>query len=223
MNLGNGNLSGWQRFPLLTLLGSLLALAFYLGGDAAFSLFCWKAGGLEAGELWRWVSGHFVHASASHLFYDVAAFVILGGFLELQGRRRFVQVVGGSVLLCAAFLELGVRYSVYCGLSGIDMGLFVGSALALLTEGRKQRDWLKTAIGVAAILLALGKIAWEAFRSEALFLDGGLAGFSVAVEAHLAGALAAFFCFSLTTYQLVGFKFRPCHQADKPKRLDSGS
>ena len=188
---GESELEKWIRLPILTFLGSAFAAVAHLLGDSAFRLLSWRAGTFETGELWRFVSGHFVHVSFSHFCYDVGAFALLGIFVEGRSRAFFVSITLGTIGLSSVFLEWTDRFSVYCGLSGVGMGLLVGSAVVLFREGRSRQDWVRLVVSLVAFVLAVAKVLWELFVRRAFFLEEELGGFAVAVEAHLAGVLAA--------------------------------
>lgn len=192
MVVKSGESSG--RLPVLSFAGSALAIVFYLCGEAMFELLAWRLDWWERGEVWRVFSGHFVHVSAEHLGLDVGAFFVLGWFVETRSRRLWGAVVCGTVFVSGFFLQWTQQYSVYCGLSGMGLGLFVASAFLLLGQGRSKKDWLQMGIGGVGLLLALGKLGREMSLAEAVFLEGGLGSFSVAVEAHVAGFAVGAVC-----------------------------
>ena len=75
----------------------------------------------------------------------------------------------------------------YRGLSGVALGLFQ-LAMGELILSRSRRFVFLGALGSA---LVLGKMGFELLAAAALFVDAGSAAFIVALEAHLAGVLAA--------------------------------
>jgi len=77
-----------KRIPWLTVttasLPALLAGAS-LGGFGVADAAQYDRAALLRGEVWRLVTGHFVHWSLSHLVWDVLAFLILGAICEGGG------------------------------------------------------------------------------------------------------------------------------------------
>ena len=69
--------AGWPAFVVVT------ALAVYLLPGVGEAL-VYDRSAILTGELWRLVTGHWVHFSASHLFYDVTVL----GSLPLDIRVR---------------------------------------------------------------------------------------------------------------------------------------
>ncbi|MBK1878175.1 rhombosortase [Pelagicoccus mobilis] len=198
-----------------------VALGIHFFGETAFAALCWKQACVGAGEGWRLMTGHLVHVSSSHLVYDLGAFLVLGSFVEVRGRSRFVWIVLGTVVLSFLFLEWNGRFSVYCGLSGIDMGLLVGAATILVRDGSKGGDRVLSGLGWLGLFAALAKIVWELSRAEAVFLAGEMGGFEVATEAHLAGAAAALAALLLDNIPTGRFKGRQWQRPDRLKRLDN--
>ncbi len=180
-----------SRIPWITLwLGAAAALAFALG-PVAFDALVWRADWLQSGQLWRVLTGHFAHTSISHLAWDLGTFVILGAFVELQGRRGLLVLLGLAALLADLALRLGGRFELYCGLSGLDMALFAAAALELIRKGRIEGDKLFKGLGAVGLVLALGKVGMEFFAGSPVFVSDLQTGFLVATEAHIAGLAAA--------------------------------
>ncbi len=135
-------------------------------------------------ELWRLVTGHWTHGSFEHFLWDTLAFVALGCGLCALSPRAFRNTVLGSVAAISAFLLVyGERWEVYRGLSGIDTALFVALAGVLSLDGQGKQRW----IFPVALLLAAGKIGWEAVTGTALFA-ADIPGHAVVPLAHGVGA-----------------------------------
>ena len=78
------------------------------------------------GEVWRLITGHFVHWTPSHLAWDLLAFIVLGAIC-LRRRWLFASVVMTTALIVSTFLlVLCPEVTMYRGLSSIDSAL--GSA-----------------------------------------------------------------------------------------------
>ena len=166
-----------KTVPWLTVttasLSALLAGAS-LGGFAQYD-----RAALLRGEVWRLVTGHFVHWSASHLAWDLLAFVILGAICE---RRRwlYVVVVLGTALIVSSFLFVCCpEVAMYRGLSSIDSALWMW-AVFIIGERR-------VSVALTLLTLFVAKVMIESFGG-ALFVDG----ITVLPVVHLLGALLGF-------------------------------
>ncbi len=137
---------------------------------------------VAGGELWRLVSGHFVHLDWTHLLLNLAGLVLVwvlvgGAFRPLQW--LFVLAVSIGVI-DAGFWWLKPGLDWYVGLSGALHGLFAAG----LVGSARERPVESAVLGV----ILFGKLAWEQF-------GGGLPGTSslvagaVITEAHLYGAV----------------------------------
>lgn len=156
---------GGRRPPWLTLLLALGAAALYLVAGPAPEALLFDRSAIASGEVWRLITGHFVHADLAHLVWNLAALLPLGLLLEWQARCRgwaYAGLLLAGVLAVDAWLwvcEPGI--AVYCGLSGVLNGLFCALAVLL---------WRQT--GQVLFLLAiagdLAKIAMEAGLGGAL-------------------------------------------------------
>ena len=74
-----------RRLPWLTLTLGALALLIHWLPELAAALE-YRRDGLAAGGLHRLLGGHLTHWSATHLAYDLAAFLVLG--IAVEGRSR---------------------------------------------------------------------------------------------------------------------------------------
>jgi rhomboid family GlyGly-CTERM serine protease len=179
--------SHWYAALVIAIVAALLQL----GGDAWRELLAYDRDSLRAGELWRLLSGHFVHLGWSHLLLNVVGLSLV---MWLVGHAfdvlRWVLITALSIAAIDAGLWfLDGQLDWYVGLSGLlhgllAAGLFVGLA-------RRDREALVLAIFV------LAKLAWEQFVGP---LPGSesTSGGAVIVNAHLygaaGGALGALLC-----------------------------
>lgn len=177
--------------PWLTFGVAVLAIVFQIGGESCFVALVWRSDWLGKWEVWRFLTGHLAHVSGEHLVWDLGVFLVLGGYLERVDRRHFLWTIGLCVALTDIALRVSGRFDVYCGLSAIDVGLFGSVCLRLCALGRQSRDLLVAGFGCVGILLVVGKLGFELFAGETLFVGELARGFSIAVESHLAGVLAA--------------------------------
>ena len=185
------NAARLHRHWYAALMIAIIAALLQLGGDGARELLAYDRQALAAGELWRLLSGHFVHLGWSHLFLNLAGLSLV---MWLVGYafdvRRWVIITALSIAAIDAGLWLlDVQLDWYVGLSGLlhgllAAGLFVGLA-------RRDREALILAVFV------LAKLGWEQLVGP---LPGSesTSGGAVIVNAHLygaaGGALGAVLC-----------------------------
>ncbi len=139
---------------------------------------------VEQGQIWRFVSAHFVHVGWMHLFLNglgLAICVSLSNPAWSLSRWLLccvIMAIGISLLLSVFNPEL----SDYAGLSGVLFGLYLLTALSLYSRDRL--------IAVLVIVVIVGKVIMEQFNFYD-FNSGELIGARVIVDAHLYGLLMA--------------------------------
>jgi rhomboid family GlyGly-CTERM serine protease len=167
----------WRTFILVALALSL----FVLGGPASQALVFDREAILH-GELWRLLTGHWVHGDTEHLFWNVMALGILGAMVELTpGQMKLgTALLGGTALVDVWLWWFMPGLDFYCGLSGILNTLL----FLVLIDG-----WRRTGSTVFPLVLlgATAKIAVETTWATALFTH---TAWPAVPPAHLAGALA---------------------------------
>jgi rhomboid family GlyGly-CTERM serine protease len=151
---------------------------------------------VEAGELWRLLTGHLTHWSIEHLGWDLLVFAAVGIMLERGGERAlFLRcTLSSAILISLAVWFLQPEMASYRGLSGIDCALVTVLATSLLRRalaaGRRG-----LAIGVAAVLLAyLLKISYELATGQTVFVDIESSGFDPVPLAHVVGGAVGIVC-----------------------------
>jgi rhomboid family GlyGly-CTERM serine protease len=140
--------------------------------------------GVEAGQLWRLISGHVVHLGWYHLALNLtglAALLVLcpAPLSSREWLRRFVLVALGCSLALYAFAP---DVSWYMGLSGLLHGLFLLGLVPMVLA----RDPIAT----AALAFLLAKLCWEQVAGVPLSDQQAIGG-PVVTLAHLFGTLAA--------------------------------
>jgi rhomboid family GlyGly-CTERM serine protease len=134
---------------------------------------------IAAGEVWRLVTGHFVHLGWAHCLLNVACVALCASVLA--ARDRAWVTLGGLAAGCGVLLWVGApEVARYVGLSGVVYGLAVR---ALWPYARRDR-W------VGLVLLALvARVGWQVCvgtpRAEAAWLGG-----PVLAQGHVAGLVA---------------------------------
>jgi rhomboid family GlyGly-CTERM serine protease len=161
------------------------------------------------GELWRLLTGHWVHFSASHFWFDTFAVGIAGMIVEDRGGKH----LGGLCLTAAIVIgcvQIAVlpRLQICGGLSGIATAVVVSLALAGAVEKGPWR-----LICLATLLIVALKIAFEMTTGHMLFVSGG--NLTVVPVSHLTGALTAF-CVGATDTLLPRLRRIPRHRPTFP-------
>lgn len=164
LNCGQKN-HGTLRVPWFTLGLAGAVTLLYFSGPAAFEFLLFDKTAIMRGEIWRFLSGHFVHCNFDHLFWDVLALSVLGAVIELNSPKHFIPSL---IVSCAAvsgwLLFAQTKYSTYCGLSGALNGVLVLAALIKLKSTGNR-------VFVFLLLGTLGKIFYELVFGRTLFTD----------------------------------------------------
>jgi rhomboid family GlyGly-CTERM serine protease len=139
---------------------------------------------VEQGQLWRYLSAHWVHVGWMHLLLNLAGLVICvalthPGWSPARWLLSSVAIgIGISILLALCNPE--VRD--YAGLSGVLFGLYLLGAFNLYARDRLIALLI---IAALAIKVAMEQTGFYDFNS------GALIGARVIVDAHLYGLLMA--------------------------------
>ena len=183
---------GILRLPLITLTLLLCSPPLSLSADL-FQLSYFDRSLIHQGQLWRLVTGHLCHTSISHLGWDLLAFAVAAGYLELHSRRVLqASLLAGLIILDMLLLSPWSEVTRYAGLSGL---LFAPLVISLFIFARKQpslNGWLP-------MLICLSKLIWEQFSQQALL---SLSPWPPYPAAHIAGFLAGVLVLILLTIKL---------------------
>ncbi|MDJ0748657.1 MAG: rhombosortase [Woeseiaceae bacterium] len=139
-------------------------------------------GAIGDGQVWRLLTGHFVHLGWAHLMLNLAgvALVIwLVGSVFTSLRWIWVALISVSTIDAGLWI-FNPRLDWYVGLSGMLHGLLAAGLLPRLL--RRDRE----SIVLGALVLA--KLGWEQFGGP---LPGSesTSGGAVIVDAHLYGVI----------------------------------
>jgi rhomboid family GlyGly-CTERM serine protease len=139
---------------------------------------------VEQGQLWRYLSAHWVHVGWMHLLLNALGLVICVSLTH----------PGWSTarwLLCSVVIGVGISILLtlnnpevrdYAGFSGVLIGLYLLTALSLYAHDR-----LVALLIIAALVIKVG-MEQTGFYD---FNSGALIGARVIVDAHLYGLLMA--------------------------------
>jgi rhomboid family GlyGly-CTERM serine protease len=168
------------RVPLSLAVFSALAAS---GGSAAQLQLRYDRTGIAEGELWRFVTGHFVHLGMTHLILNIAGlavvWLLVGGGYSLFNWVFVIAFSLAVIDLCFWLLDPGLSW--YVGMSGLLHSLLVAGIVSRFRVAKGE------SLALAAVIAV--KIAWEQLAGP---LPGSelSAGGAVVVNAHLYGVVA---------------------------------
>ena len=187
MGLDQGDSSRYQSLGfaawVLPIAALSCAILIAILGDTGRIWLSYDRPEIAAGELWRLLSGHFVHLGISHLIWDAAGFLLIW-YLVGQSFDRMQWLIVSLVTIVGIdlgfwFLEPNLTW--YVGLSGLSHGVLAAGIVGSLKSGRVDM-WI---LGAALV----AKLAYEAVVGP---LPGSAesSGGTVIVAAHVYGAVA---------------------------------
>lgn len=184
------------RFPVGTLLICAIAGAVYSSPQLQ-ALLIYDRTAISDGELWRLMSGNFVHHSASHFVYNLVPLLIAGLLIEIQRHRHFVALCLISGALIGAALYLGKpEITVFGGLSGIVTAAVTFLCLHGLDKAGAWR-WLCLAV----LIILAAKISAELAFGSSFLLGAEPQNFVPVPESHVIGAATALLLFLWTKHK----------------------
>lgn len=130
----------------------------------------------EIGGAYTITTAPFIHADVAHLGNNLAAFVVLGSLVMLQGLRYFVKASAVIILLGGALVWLFARDATHIGASGWIFGLW-SLVIALAWFDRSPRN---IAIALAVVFfyggMVFGVLPTQGYISFESHLFGAIAG-----------------------------------------------
>ena len=161
----------------------VLAGVLVPGGDAVREALRFDRPGLADGQLWRIISGHFVHLGAGHFLLNAAGTAVIALLVAREYRplQWALVSIAGVTGISLGLWSLNPELDWYVGLSGLLHTWLAAGVVALIVRRRKD-GW------PLAILLGT-KLAIEQWMGP-LPGSGEAAGGAVVVDAHLYGAIA---------------------------------
>jgi len=139
---------------------------------------------IQNAQLWRFLSGHWVHANWTHFLLNITGFALC---LALTGVRWSIWQWSWRIIVLSSAISSGFylwqpQLGWYVGFSGVLFGLFILAAVASLSEQRMMSVILLLFIGLKIILEQ-----WSSVN----ITSSDLIGIPVLVDAHLYGVLSA--------------------------------
>ena len=161
----------------------LTCFVLALGGEGARHALRYDRQMILQGQVWRLITGNFVHLGPGHFLEDMAGMVLLWLLFEdaLAGWRMPAVLLAGSAAVGIGLLVGDPGVDWYVGISGALDTLWAAGSLRLIRR-RDRFGWI-----LIAVLLA--KLAYEQLFGPLPFSTVTTGG-NVVVDAHLYGALA---------------------------------
>ena len=167
--------------PALSIL--FLAGVLVAGGEAARTALRYERTGLMDSELWRILTGHFVHLGPEHFLLNAAGLVLVALLVASEFRLSGWAGISaaGVVTISAGLWFLNPELEWYVGLSGLLHAWLAAGVVGLI--GTRRPD------GWPLAILLLVKLAIEQWMGP---VPGSAetAGGPIVVDAHLYGAVA---------------------------------
>jgi len=169
---------GMIYMPWRTLALTLLATCLFMITGAAPEMLIYEQTAIQNGELWRLITGHWVHSDTQHATWNIIALFLLGCLFERTLQRDlFTILLIASISISAWVYFFMPQMTAYCGLSGILNTLLVVGTLALWQKYRSTTFLL-------ILFLAVLKSAIEIQMQSAIFTH---TAWPSVPAAHLAG------------------------------------
>ncbi len=147
--------------------------------DWVFQTFSFSGG--TSTEIWRWFTAMFLHANASHLFFNMLGLYFFGKILEEEVRKDWFLSIYFVSGLIGDFVYMFTSPEPVVGASGAIFGVM--GAVMLLNPVKKIHLYLfPLPLGIIAITFAI-------FETIVVYFQPSLAPSNVANVAHLGGLL----------------------------------
>ena len=165
---------------------AIIALLLAMGGDTIAELLRYQADAIKHGQVWRLITGNFVHLGWAHTFMNLLGLGLIWGlFWGCFSQRQWLIITLTSCLAVSlGLLVFDPNLEWYVGLSGMLHGLFVAGAVGGIRRGDRREAILLVAI--------VGKLIWEQSYG-AMPGSAEMAGGPVVVDVHLFGAIGGAF------------------------------
>jgi rhomboid family GlyGly-CTERM serine protease len=173
----------WRPWGALAVAG--LALVVW-GWPVLAEFFIYDRALIRQGQVWRLWTGHVVHFGGSHLFWDLAVFVPVAGWLEcLWPRRARWFYLWCPLAISVALFGFDPALVRYGGLSGLAAGMVVLLAGLQLRSGKDGRRWL----WLGVFVLVGAKLGYEQVAGAPLVVTSFGDNVRSVPLAHLGGAV----------------------------------
>ena len=183
-----------KEHSLSALIVALLSITAFIFNKVLSDFLVYQQSLIAQGELWRLITGHFFHTNGYHLLLNLTALLMLwalhGSYYTVKNYSLLFFTTALTCSLGLYFLSPSIIQ--YVGLSGVLHGFFVWGALMDI----KNND-------TTGYLLLIGvclKMAHEQFYGASSDISN-LIEASVAIDAHLWGAIGGLLFFLLALFK----------------------
>lgn len=171
---------------------ALLLLLLHAAGPTVGDALRYERAAIATGQVWRLVTGHFVHFGWPHCLLNVAGLLTLAVILPARLRAWRCCLLLAMAVGVALYAGLpGLQH--YAGFSGINYGL---AALALLPRVRREP------VAALVLLVLVARAAWQAVGGD--IADSTWLGAPPVAVAHLAGLCGGAVCGLPALARIVG-------------------
>lgn len=177
-------------YSLMTILTCLFIISISLS-PALHEFFRFDRVKIVNGHIYRLFSSIYTHFNLKHLIYDLGTFIIFSFFILKDYKKHILYIM----LLNMFFVPLVVfiynnDIGIFCGLSSIDVSLWVFAALILFLK--KSR--IIKVLSIMSIFGLTAKLIYEGIFKGSIFSSSY--EFETLVSAHITGAIIGLFVFS---------------------------
>jgi len=177
-----------MRWPLITMIiaGACVALPRWPTTEQFLQF---DRAALLNGQIWRLLTCHLAHWSASHEIWSVGAFAVQGLLGEIRDRRAIAMCCIAAALACSlALLLFWPDVQIYRGMSGVDSALFTWLVVFNLRPSSDHRYSAAHKIALVLLLIAfIAKVAWEGQTHHSLFVVSDQSSFVSLPGVHAVG------------------------------------
>lgn len=157
--------------PFVTLGMGMAALVLFFCGDA-LPFLQYDRAAIAAGEVWRGITGHWLHWSFDHFLWCTITFLAIGCICESLSRKGYITALvaaGVAIPVASWFVDPGLLY--YRGLSGLASAIFVFATVMMTRRAWASKDWSGIWLPAGAGIAFTGKVVFEYLTGSALFVD----------------------------------------------------
>jgi rhomboid family GlyGly-CTERM serine protease len=188
--------------------------------SATGALLIYDRTAIARGEVWRLITGHWVHFSVGHLVTDFIAFSLGIALLRPSSRRAWLLTLAATGgMIPAALWWLQPELERYAGLSGLGLATWAFAGVTLWNGQPQGRGWGSVILG-----LLLAKLLLEMASGRFAVVAIGDAGVEPATLAHgvgvLCGAAGAVIHHRLLTCQRAA---GPCQAGPRAEAVPSAN
>jgi len=170
---------------LFFIMVALLSSLFWLAGETTLNTLMYHRQAIADGELWRLISGHFVHSNGWHLILNLASLMMIGLLFSNHlsiGTWSLMFIISGF-FVSGCYFWIAPEFDYYVGLSAILYGVIIIGALLDL----KHQPLIATII----LIVVTGRVIWQQFSGSVDSLSD-LIEDRVAIESHLFGIISGY-------------------------------